>query len=69
VTTANNDYYTAQYPIDALASGEGLDTINTQDASTLDEAFRERVRRSSDKTAYTQFNPELQSAIAIACNG
>jgi len=61
VTTANNDYYTAQYPIDALASGEGLDTINTQDASTLDEAFRERVRRSSDKTAYTQFNQSSEA--------
>lgn len=61
MTTANNDYYTAQYPIDALASGEGLDTINTQDASTLDEAFRERVRRSSDKTAYTQFNQSSEA--------
>jgi long-chain acyl-CoA synthetase len=56
VTTANNDYYAAQYPIDALANVQGLDTINTHDASTLDEAFRERVRRSSEKTAYSQFN-------------
>jgi long-chain acyl-CoA synthetase len=56
VTTANNDYYAAQYPIDALAAVQGLDTINTHDASTLDEAFRERVRRSSEKIAYTQFN-------------
>lgn len=56
MTTTNSDYLAAQYPIDALAAGEGFDTINTQDASTLDEAFRERVRRSSDKTAYTQFN-------------
>lgn len=56
MTTGNNDYCAAQYPIDALAADQGLDTINTQDASTLDEAFRERVRRSSDKVAYTQFN-------------
>ncbi|MGK0375474.1 MAG: long-chain acyl-CoA synthetase, partial [Arenicella sp.] len=56
MTTANNDYYAAQYPIDALANVQGLDTINTHDASTLDEAFRERVRRSSEKTAYSQFN-------------
>jgi len=61
VTTANNDYYAAQYPIDALASDEGLDTINTQEASTLDEAFRERVRRSSEKVAYTQFNQSSES--------
>ena len=56
VITANNQYYSAQYPIDALAALDGLDTINTQDAETLDEAFRERVRRSSDKIAYAQFS-------------
>ncbi len=56
MTTANNDYYAAQYPIDALATVQGLDVINTHDASTLDEAFRERVRRSSESTAYSQFN-------------
>jgi long-chain acyl-CoA synthetase len=56
VTTANNDYYVAQYPIDALATVQGLDVINTHDASTLDEAFRERVRRSSEKIAYSQLN-------------
>lgn len=56
MTTANNDYYAAQYPIDALAVVGGLDTINTQTAGTLDEAFRERVRRSSEKVAYTQYS-------------
>ena len=56
MTTGNNDYCAAQYPIDALAADQGLDTINTQDASTLDEAFRERVRRSSDKVAYSQYS-------------
>lgn len=56
MTTANNDYYVAQYPIDALAANPGLDTINTQEATTLDELFRERVRRSPEKVAYTQFN-------------
>jgi len=61
VTTANNDYYVAQYPIDALSADGGLDTINTQTASTLDEAFRERVRRSSDQVAYTQFNSHSNS--------
>lgn len=61
MTTANNDYYAAQYPIDALAADGGLDTINTQTASTLDEAFRERVRRSSEQIAYTQFNSQTQT--------
>ena len=61
MTTANNDYYDAQYPIDALEANSGLDTINTHDASTLDELFRERVRRSADKVAYTQFDPIAQN--------
>ena len=30
--------------------------INSQDVQTLDELFRERVRRSSDSVAYTQFD-------------
>ena len=30
--------------------------INSQDVQTLDELFRERVRRSSDSIAYTQFD-------------
>ncbi len=61
MTTANTDYYAAQYPIDALAGVGGLDTINTQTASTLDEAFRERVRRSSEKLAYTQYNSKADA--------
>ena len=60
MTTENNDYLAAQYPIDALAEGSSaFDTISTSTASTLDEAFRERVRRSSNKVAYTQFNHQL----------
>ena len=61
MTNANNDYYAAQYPIDALAVVGGLDTINTQTASTLDEAFRERVRRCSEKVAYTQYNAKADA--------
>ncbi len=57
--TVNTQYNSAQYPVDALASLDGLDTINTQDASTLDEAFRERVRRSSNTIAYSQFNQSI----------
>jgi len=37
-------------------STSGVDMINANDAQTLDEMFRERVRRSSDQTAYTQFD-------------
>ena len=58
---AKNDLHSAQYPADALASSQGLDTINTHDASTLDEAFRTRVRRSSDRVAYTQFDTTSQT--------
>ena len=47
---------TAHYPDDALINKEGLDTINNADVHTLDEMFRERVRRSSNKTAYRQFD-------------
>lgn len=60
MTIENNEYHFAQYPIDALASRDDLDTINTHEASTLDELFRERVRRSSDKRAYQQFNAETK---------
>jgi len=41
---------------DAQADNELLDTINMNDAQTLDELFRERVRRSPERTAYAQFN-------------
>ena len=47
------------YPQDALIADEDLDVINSADAHTLDELFRERVRRSPDKIAYTQFEPSL----------
>jgi long-chain acyl-CoA synthetase len=56
------------YPEDALASQRAadsdrvseLDAINSSDASTLDELFRERVRRSADKIAYTQYDSKQQ---------
>ncbi len=34
--------------------------INSQDVQTLDELFRERVRRSSDSVAYTQFDSSVK---------
>lgn len=44
-----------------MAGATELDTINCQDACTLDELFRERVRRSSEKVAYTQFDHNQQA--------
>ena len=44
------------YPQDALLNTSGIDMINFQEAQTLDELFRERVRRSSDAVAYRQFD-------------
>jgi len=64
VTPSNNQAQTArlvvQYPEDALAATPELDTINSADAHTLDELFRERVRRSPDKMAYSQFDSDSQ---------
>lgn len=44
------------YAIDALDQNSELDVINSAEAHTLDEAFRERVRRSPNKVAYRQFD-------------
>lgn len=44
------------YPQDALLNTPGVDMINGHDVHTLDELFRERVRRSSDQVAYAQFD-------------
>lgn len=44
-----------QHPDDALTQLEGLDIINCHDAATLDQLFRERVRRSPNKVAYAQY--------------
>lgn len=65
------------YPEDALVSqggldsdrGSGLDVINSSDASTLDELFRERVRRSADKIAYTQYDAAQQHWFGISWAG
>ena len=47
---------TINYAADALDQSSGLDVINSAEAHTLDEAFRERVRRSPQKNAYRQFD-------------
>lgn len=46
------------YPRDALADGSELDVISRNDAQTLDELFRERVRRSPEQVAYSEFDPQ-----------
>ncbi len=47
------------YPKDALDGNEQADAISPEVAPTLDALFRERVRRTPDKTAYTEFDPDL----------
>jgi len=54
------------HPVDALPNTEGLDTINNADAHTLDEMFRERVRRSPNKVAYRQFDNESAEWQAVS---
>lgn len=51
---------TFQYPEDALDGDIIHDTINSHDAATLDQLFRERVRRSPNKVAYNQFSQSRQ---------
>lgn len=53
--------HTTQYPYDALATDRKLDTINYAEAHTLDEMFRERVRRTPNSAAYRQFDRKLKT--------
>ena len=55
-----------QYPPDALTSNEAVDVINLQDAQTLDQLFRERVRRSPDKVAFRQFDQQRQRWVGLS---
>lgn len=62
------------YPEDALVSEQGadnervgeLDAIISSDASTLDELFRERVRRSADKIVYTQYDSKQRHGYGLS---
>lgn len=47
---------TTIYPEDALKGRNDLDVIPQSDAPTLDRQFRERVRRSAGRVAYTDFD-------------
>lgn len=51
---------TSIYPEDALAQRDDLDAINSSEASTLDEMFRERVRRSPETVAYSQYDAQSE---------
>ncbi len=44
------------YPKDALDGNDRADAISPYTAPTLDALFRERVRRTPNKTAYTEFD-------------
>ena len=46
------------YPRDAVAARYDLDVISAEEAPTLDLQFRERVRRSADRVAYTDYDFE-----------
>lgn len=56
----------ANYPDDALLTTPGVDVINSLDVHTLDELFRERVRRSSNSTAYKQFDSTENKWVSIS---
>lgn len=47
------------YPEDRITGNDALDIIDPSEVHTLDEMFRERVRRNADKAAYTQFDSSL----------
>lgn len=47
------------YPEDRITGNDALDVIDPSEVHTLDEMFRERVRRCADKVAYTQFDSTL----------
>ena len=49
------------YPQNALKGNTEADPITDQEASTLDELFRERVRRNPEKVAYSQYDKALFS--------
>lgn len=44
------------YPPNALKGNSEADPITNQEASTLDQLFRERVRRDPEKVAYSQYD-------------
>ncbi|MBT5031376.1 MAG: AMP-binding protein, partial [Proteobacteria bacterium] len=58
-----NENQAVVYPPDGISGDEHLDVIALDQAATLDELFRERVRRSADRVAFTQYDPGTESWI------
>ena len=48
------------YPPDGITGRNDLDIINPSEVHTLDEMFRERVRRSANKVAYTEYDDQFE---------
>ncbi len=63
--TENTVRVATRYPDDAQQENTGLDTIDLGTAQTLDELFRERVRRTPDGVAYTQFDADLKEWVSM----
>lgn len=47
------------YPPDGITGRSDVDIINPSEVHTLDEMFRERVRRSANKIAYSEFDEKF----------
>lgn len=47
------------YPPDGITGRADVDIIDPSDAQTLDGMFRERVRRSANKVAYTEYDEKF----------
>ncbi len=47
------------YPPDGITGRSDVDIINPSEVHTLDEMFRERVRRSANSVAYTEFDEQF----------
>ena len=47
------------YPPDGITGRTDVDIISPSDVHTLDEMFRERVRRSANKVAYTEYDEKF----------
>ena len=47
------------YPPDGITGRSDVDIISPSEVHTLDEMFRERVRRSANKVAYTEFDEKF----------
>ncbi len=61
----NNNTVATRYPQDAQSLTPGLDTIDLTVVQTLDELFRERVRRTPDGLAYTQFDAASEAWVSL----